>query len=389
MVTGSVATSFTPDVEIDEVVLRLWPNAPRPASAGTSLRVSELRVDGETVAVTQPDPTTLRAPLSAPAATGSTLEIEVDFELAVPASVRDRVSRDADSMRLGSFLPLLPWVPGEGWALDPPTALFAEATTSPTADFEVEVRVPEGYDVLATGVPDGRGRWSAAAVRDFAMSIGHFDQVTRTARAPEEVAVTVGVQEGLGVDPAPYAERVVAALEDFGTRFGPYPWPVLTLAITPGLRGGIEFPTHIMQGPDTLGRTTPHEVGHMWFYALVGNNQAAEPWLDEGLASYAEAVFESTMERFVALPVPAAAAGRVAEPLSYWADHGDDYYAGVYVQGAQAVNALGTREQVDCVLRHYVAAEAFGISDTEDFVRTVGALLPEAPQRLEAFGVGS
>jgi len=36
---------------------------------------------------------------------------------------------------------------------------------------------------------------------------------------------------------------------------------------------------------------TPHEVSHQWFYSLVGNDQAKEPWLDEALATYHEVLF--------------------------------------------------------------------------------------------------
>ena len=60
-----------------------------------------------------------------------------------------------------------------------------------------------------------------------------------------------------------------------------------TLAITPQLGGGIEYPGHVMQGQNTLG-VTSHEVGHQWFYGLVGNDQGRDPWLDEGLATWAE-----------------------------------------------------------------------------------------------------
>lgn len=386
-VTGTMGVAFTPDLDLDRVVFRLWPNAPRPAARGVRLSVTEVRLDGAPLDFAQPDPTTLDVPLPTPATAGATLDLQVEYDLKVPGPAPDRVSRQDDSLRLGSFLPLLPWVPGEGWALEPPTSLFAEATTSPTADFDVEIRVPAGYDVLATGVPDGRGVWSAVAVRDFAASIGHFEQVTLTAHAPDEVLVTVGVHQGLGQDPAAYGERVVAALEDFGTRFGAYPWPVLTLAITPGLQGGIEFPSHIMQGPGTLGRTTPHEVGHMWFYGLVGNNQGAEPWLDEGLASYAEGVFEGKMDEFASQPIPDSATGHLGDPLTYWAQHEDDYYDGVYIQGAQAVHALGTRDQVDCALRYYVATHAFGLVDSGDLVETFEALLPGSRPALADFGV--
>jgi aminopeptidase N len=33
--------------------------------------------------------------------------------------------------------------------------------------------------------------------------------------------------------------------------------------------------------------TVAHEVGHQWFYSLVGNDQLADPWLDESLTQYA------------------------------------------------------------------------------------------------------
>ena len=35
----------------------------------------------------------------------------------------------------------------------------------------------------------------------------------------------------------------------------------------------------------------PHEVVHQWFFSLVGNNQAMEPWLDESIATYSESLF--------------------------------------------------------------------------------------------------
>ena len=63
-------------------------------------------------------------------------------------------------MRLGTVLPMLPWEPGVGWATDPATSLFAEAVSSPVADYIVEIGVPDDFEVLATGVagPDGRAR---------------------------------------------------------------------------------------------------------------------------------------------------------------------------------------------------------------------------------------
>jgi hypothetical protein len=213
-------------------------------------------------------------------------------------------------MRLGSFLPLLAWEPGRGWATDPPTSGFAEAATSPAADWSVGIGVPEGVDVLATGRPGPDGRWQAVAARDFAVSVGRFRTASATVEAPHPVEVTVGVHEGIAEDPADYLARVSEALVRLAGWYGPYPWETYSLAITPDLRGGIEFPGHVMQGPDSIGRTTPHEVAHMWFYGLVGNNQAQHPWLDEGLATWAEGRLEGTLDDMAhARSRPRAAAG--------------------------------------------------------------------------------
>ena len=34
-----------------------------------------------------------------------------------------------------------------------------------------------------------------------------------------------------------------------------------------------------------------HEIAHQWWFGLVGNDQAMEPWLDEAMAVYSEAIF--------------------------------------------------------------------------------------------------
>ena len=34
-----------------------------------------------------------------------------------------------------------------------------------------------------------------------------------------------------------------------------------------------------------------HEIAHQWWFGLVGNDQAMEPWLDEAMAVYSEALF--------------------------------------------------------------------------------------------------
>lgn len=388
-VDGRLVVRFRPDLATDRLVFRLWPNGPRPGRAGARLDVGPVFLGSSAPApASQPDPTTLVVDLGATLAAGQPVEATVPWRLTLPGPTNDRISREGDAIRLGSFFPILAWEPGVGWALDPPTGAFAEASLAPIADFSYSVTVPDGLTVLASGVED-RGRWTATAVRDIAVSVGRFRTVQAQAHAPGPVLVTVGADASVPDDPARYLERVVASLEDFAERYGPYPWSSLSFALTPGLSGGIEYPLHVMQGPETIGRTTPHEVAHQWFYGLVGNGQGRDPWLDEGLATWAEARFDGTLDEYVDRALPAGAAGEVGEPMTFWERRQDDYYRGVYVQGAQLLAALGPPDRTDCALRLYVAAEAYGIARPADLLAAVRQVFPDAGATFARFGAGT
>jgi hypothetical protein len=226
-------------------------------------------------------------------------------------------------------------------------------------------------------------------MRDVALSVGRFVTATATAMAPDPVQVTVGVHQGLTDSPDRYLTKVVQVLEDFGRRFGPYPWPAFTLAVTPDVGGGIEYQGHVMQGPGTLNVITPHEVAHQWFYGLVGNDQGRDPWLDEGLASWGEARFDDTLGGFVATVIPPAAAGHLGEPMTYWSRQPSIYDPGVYTQGVQALAALGSPDLVDCALRTYVAVFAYRIARPPDLVSALRASFPNAGAVLAGYGVGT
>ncbi|MCP5028510.1 MAG: M1 family metallopeptidase [Actinomycetia bacterium] len=385
MVQGSLGTRFRPDLATDRLVYRLWPNAPRPAAAGTSMAVSAVTVDGQPAVYERPDTTTLVID-TGPLEVGDEVTVALEFTLEVAGPIRGRVSRNGDALRLGSFVPLLAWEPGGGWMTEPATAGFAEAAGSTVADWTLTIRVPEGYDVLATGERDG-DTWRLPAGRDVAASVGRFELAEAIVAAPDPVLVTVGVHAGIGDSPTSYLDKAAAVLTDFGARFGPYPFPTLTLAITPGLNGGIEFPSHIQQGPGTLGRVTSHEIGHMWFYALVGNNQGREPVIDEGLATYAESRWESTSGSVAGRSIPSSVAGRAGEPMTFWESHLDSYYRGVYIQGAAGLIRLGDLDLVDCALRHFVAVNAHRIATQADLIASLETVFPDAAATLAPFGL--
>jgi hypothetical protein len=214
--------------------------------------------------------------------------------------------------------------------------------------------------------------------------VGHF------AFAEEDVGgvhLTVGVEQSVGEDPARYMTLIADSFRNYPARFGSYPWPTYTAAVMPGFSGGIEFPTHVMHGAGSTTRSIVHEAAHQWFYALIGNDQGRDPWLDEGLASYVEYVQVASLARHLDDHIPSDAAGRAGEPMTYWERHQPSYYAGVYSQGAAAVARLGTVDQVDCALRQYIAHNAFRIATPADLIAALSVVFPDAADRLSPYGL--
>jgi hypothetical protein len=382
-VTGTLAVVFTPDLPTGRLVFRLWPNGPRQADEGSHLAVSDVRLGGRPAATSLSDPTTLVVRRGRPFAAGVPVHVSMRFRLSVPAGVVDRLARAGGSVRMGSFYPLLPWEPGVGWDTDPPTTSLAETSSSPTADYTVRLHIPAGTTALATGDPAAGGVWRAQAVRDFAVAVGRFRQATVTVHAPAPVRVVAGVEAAMSLRPAAVADAVGHDLETLSRRFGPYPWPALHVAVVPDLKEvGIEYPTMIFLGADTAGELTTHEVAHQWFYSLVGNDQARDPVLDEGLATYAMGPLP------VNIPVTRAFLRRTSEPMSAW-DRVPyrAYQLGVYIDGARAVRSLGPQALVDCALRAYVARNAYGIATQAGFVKALATAIPSAPRRLARFGI--
>lgn len=87
-----------------------------------------------------------------------------------------------------------------------------------------------------------------------------------------------------------------AALSSYGTWFGPYPYGHVTVVDPPwgSGAGGMEYPTLFTAGTrlfNPFGGGSPegvtiHEAGHQFWYALVGNNEFEDAWLDEGLNTF-------------------------------------------------------------------------------------------------------
>jgi hypothetical protein len=193
-----------------------------------------------------------------------------------------------------------------------------------------------------------------------------------------KTTVVVGVAEGAVGDPNALAARNAKALDELATRFGEYPYPRLTIGVTSGLTGGIEFPTHIFLGSGVPTVHLVHEVAHQWFYALAGNDQHRDPWLDESLATYGQSRVDGQLAYQRSRALPAYGRGHLGESMAYWGrSDGATYYLSVYVGGAQALAKLGDHlggyDPLDCAIRRYVHDRAYRVSRPSDFLAAVQA----------------
>ena len=232
-VRGTVAVAFTPDIATDRLVFRLWANGPVLRREGARMTAGPVTVDGASAASHLSDPTTLVVPGTI--AAGSTVHAALPFTLTLPQGAKDRISQNGSAIRLGSFFPLLPWQPGAGWALDPPTLANGETSASPIADFDATIHAPAGLGVVAGGVPDGPGRWQADDVRDFGVATGDFSYVRRTVHAPGPVRLTVAVSRGVAVRGDQAADEAQVAIEHMSRLYGAYPWKTLSWRTAPTL----------------------------------------------------------------------------------------------------------------------------------------------------------
>ncbi len=169
------------------------------------------------------------------------------FSLTLPQRA-DRISQSGTALRLGSFFPVLPWEPGQGWALEPPTRQTGETSASPIADFDVPVHAPGGLGWWPPAA-GGPGPLAARDVRDFGVSAGDFRLVRRVVDVPGRSADRGRAQRGVAGQQA--ADEAQGAIEHLSRLYGRYPWQTLTLAYGPDLNEeGIEYPTILFEGPD-------------------------------------------------------------------------------------------------------------------------------------------
>jgi aminopeptidase N len=188
------------------------------------------------------------------------------------------------------------------------------------ADFRVDLRVPKGFIVGATGnllnadsalqdTSQAVKKWFYHNIEDTITTLWQFEakmvhDFAWTAD-PEYVLLqnewnginlNVLTMEHNAEDWKQVTEWGLEALKFYIQNYGPYPYKQLTIADTYVTAGGIEYPNIVFINtfisPDYalnhFKAVVVHEMAHNWFYGLLASNQTEEEWLDEGFATFAE-----------------------------------------------------------------------------------------------------
>ncbi|HQR30909.1 MAG TPA: M1 family metallopeptidase [Anaeromyxobacteraceae bacterium] len=294
------------------------------------------------------DRTVVRVDLPEPVPPGGTTTLEIDFVDRLPRVV-------ARSGWFGTFHMVGQWypkigvleLPGERGAVRPrwnahEYHLFSEFYADFGA-YDLEVVVPEGYRVAASGVPVGRPvagpdgvswRFRAEDVHDVAFTAwnGFAEPLTATWKGPGSPEVKVEVWHPPEFAPAAREalQATLDALAWFSRTLGPYPYPHLTVLVPPfnaDEAGGMEYETFFTTigsnrfpgNAEGLTRyVTAHEFGHGYFMGILATNEFEEPFLDEGMNEWWNARMLGE-ERFrLRLPAWARWLGLEAPGLSLW-----------------------------------------------------------------------
>jgi hypothetical protein len=298
-IDGVVRIQYTNplDERLEDIVLMLWPNHHQyqaAMTAGPALIQGQV-VEGERL----DDGPGLRFDLPRSLAPGEAVELSLAFQVEIGRMIGLKRMAVTEGMLLApTFYPLIPrYVEGEWQTRDAPPG--GDTTNSDIAFYHLEVGWPADFELVASGVEvdrqqDGdslKATFISGPMRDIALALGPFIQEERPVG---EVNLRGWVLEQHVDDLEVMLDAAEIQLALLSELVGPYPYPELDLVDAPGAYGGIEYPGLVYIG--TLGsgwvvEPTVHEVAHQWFYALIGDDQIEEPWLDEAAATYAEVLF--------------------------------------------------------------------------------------------------
>ncbi len=301
-ISGTMTFDFknTEEISLDKLYFHLFPNASEyeeePGyiiikSVKTSDKLQDLSYDlgYQLLNVTLPQPVTSQESYS----------LWIEFETYITNNQSYRLTYGNEPEKglvyaLCTYYPILAVYDITGWNLEP-QYFIGDPYYSDIANYFVNLTVPTGYKVASSGQltaqidlnTQQKYQFQLLKARDFSFAVSPDFIFESGSHGTTDIFIYYlpFVSENWTVSALDYAQY---SLELFTNLYGPYPYPTLTVASTYGFYGGMEWPglVYIQAGYPWVETTIAHEICHQWFYAIVGNDQLDEGFLDEGIVCY-------------------------------------------------------------------------------------------------------
>jgi len=330
--------------------------------------------------------------LPQPLVPGGAVTLTMHFEVYIPwISSNNIFGYNNAQANLVDWYPFVtPYVSGQGWLLHGPAAV-GEHLVYDVADFDVTIQLADPSSLVmvaasAPAAPSGAGwHYSLANARTFAFSAS--DRYLAATAAFGSVVVTSYYFSGHDAAGQAILRAVADALSVYSDRYAPYPYASMSI-VEAYYPDGMEYGSlfflnrNFYLGYDgtvqnNLVMIGIHEAAHAWWFGLVGDDQALEPWLDEALCIYSERIFYETL---------------YPDLLNWWwnfrvydfqptgwvdssiYDLGSfrPYTNAVYLRGAEFMEDLRARvgsEAFFAFLQDYAAQMAYQRATADDFFR--------------------
>ena len=323
-------------------------------------------VDGQAVDATVSNQTIV-VPLGGILPVGASVVVEVRYSANLRTSLTGSTWMFTKANGIANMYRWLPWV-SRVTTFERPN--FGDPFVTPTSPY-VKVRiVPDLPLVFATSgervSTNGREQvFEARNVRDFTITAA-TDFVTRS--------TTVGTTKVIGIA---RSATVANRLRDEGARalgklralLGPYPYPSFRVVQSAG-GTAMESPALVWLPYGLAASRTrylvTHETAHQWFYGMVGNDQAREPFNDEAATDFAA--------RYVLGLKRASSCSTARLDRTIYQYSSACYYEVIYIQGGNLLDSVRLRmgsTRFWETVRAYIAANRHRIVPTQTLLEAL------------------
>jgi peptidase M1-like protein len=314
-----------------------------PRAFGELVSIGSYRVDDNAATARWTNNSNLELQLGRNLANGSSAVVRLAFTVrassVVGTSLQGRLSKANGIMQVSHWFPII----SDGHAARYPGDSQYTRTAS-----KIRLELTTDADAVRIAAPGTRislsGRshvYEMSNTRDFAFGASpSYKVLTSTAAG---VRVRSFYTTGAGSTALAYAK---AALVKFEAAFGQYQWPTYTIAQTGRSSSGNEYPGIVFLGGALFSNreVVAHETAHQWWYAMAGNDQLREPWLDEGIAEFAASYFFGDFHGYVSnRPVNSRVYDFPNEPASLSSGDPNSYDQTIYYKSAKFLEGLRIR----------------------------------------------